>query len=165
MIKTLLILRHAHSSEKQPGNSDKHRELSREGVNGAVKIGTFIKKQGIGIDLITASTATRAIATATIVSNGIGYNPNLIAQAEELYIASVKSMVEFIHELGEEYNSVVLIGHNPHLSYLSEFLCKTELGALPPGGLAIIQFNQLRWEQLEKASGELVHFTSPELLE
>jgi phosphohistidine phosphatase len=164
-MKTLVILRHAKSEEKPSGQSDKLRELSREGVKGAIKIGTFLKKQNILIDAILSSSAARTFTTATIVADGIGFNSKQIIQLDELYSASLKGLVEFVHSISDDFSSVILVGHNPHLSYLAEYLAGTEIEPFEPGGLAILSFDESSWKDLSQKSGALLHFTSPDALD
>ncbi len=165
MNKTLLILRHAHSNDKQQGQTDKQRELSREGVRGAIKIGSWIKEQSFGIETIISSTANRTMGTATIIANAIGYNPADIVQKDEIYNASTRSLISIINELDEDLTSVIIVGHNPDLSYFAEYLSSSELSSMPTGGLAVIQFANIKWSQVTKSTGSLLNFISPELLD
>jgi phosphohistidine phosphatase len=164
MIKTLLILRHAHSNIKQPGQTDKQRELSKEGVRDAIKIGSFIKKLAVGIDVIVSSTANRTMRTATIVADGVGYDPATLVEEDEMYNASIRSLLALVNKLDEGYDTVLLVGHNPHLSFLAEFLCASEIAEMPPGGLVVLHF-AASWPNVVKSSGELVHFIQPHLLD
>jgi phosphohistidine phosphatase len=164
-MKTLIILRHAHSLEKQTGQSDKLRELSREGIRGAIKIGTFLKKQNLAIDGVITSSAVRAYSTARIVADGTGFNPNQIIQLDELYMASLRSLFEFVLSVSDDFSCIVLVGHNPHLSYLAEHLSSIEIESFEPGGLAALSFDSSSWKNLTQNSGTLLHFTSPDELD
>lgn len=164
-MKTLVVLRHAKSEEKSSGQSDKLRELSREGVKGAIKIGTFLKKQNLLIDAILSSSATRAFTTATIVADGIGFNSKEIMQLDELYSASLRGLVEFVHSISDDFSNVILVGHNPHLSYLAEYLAGTDIEPFEPGGLAILSFDESAWKNLNQKSGTVLHLISPDSLD
>ena len=95
MNKTLLILRHAHSTDKKHGQTDKERDLSREGVRDAIKIGSWIKEQSFAINTIVSSTANRTMGTAAIIANAIGYNPADIMQKDEIYHVRALVLVRF----------------------------------------------------------------------
>ncbi len=164
-MKTLLILRHAHSSETQRGRDDKGRELSKEGINGALKIGSFIKRQGISIDKIISSSAKRAITTATIVANSIGYDLNNITEEEEFYMASIKTLMNYVNIISDDISSLIIIGHNPHLSYFAEYISKEIIEPFEPGGLAVFSLKIKSWTEVTEKSGDLLFFTSPTLLD
>jgi phosphohistidine phosphatase len=58
-----------------------------------------------------------------------------------------------------------MVGHNPDLSYFAEYVSSSELGSMPTAGLAVIQFNNIKWTQVTKSSGDLLNFISPDLLD
>ena len=63
-MKTLLILRHAKSSWKDPDLADHDRPLNKRGKKDAPEMGKLIKKQKLKPDRIISATALRARKTA-----------------------------------------------------------------------------------------------------
>ena len=62
-MKTLLILRHAKSSWKQPELTDHDRPLNKRGCRDAPRIGRLLREQQLVPDRIISSTAERARQT------------------------------------------------------------------------------------------------------
>lgn len=157
-------MRHAQSADKQPGQTDKERELTVQGIRDSIKIGSWLNTQKIIPDVIVSSTATRAKATSGLLLDTLKLMPEKIQLNEELYDASVRTFLKEITQLEDTLNHVVCVGHNPAISYLAEYITKAEIGDLPPGGLVIIQFDILLWQKIGEASGKFVKLVTPELV-
>jgi phosphohistidine phosphatase len=162
MERFLYLMRHAQSADKQPGQSDKDRELTVQGIRDSIKIGSWLHTQKINPDLIVSSTAMRAKATSGLLLDTLKLMPEKIQLNEELYEASVRTFLREITQLEDTLNHVLCVGHNPTISYLAEYLTKAEIGDLPPGGLVIIQFEILLWQKIGEASGKFIKLIIPE---
>lgn len=157
-------MRHAQSAEKQTGQSDKERELTPLGLRQSMQIGNFLHKNSFSPDIILSSTAIRAQQTASHILDSLKLMPEIIKYEEELYSASVRTFFHLISQLDTELTNVLIIAHNPTISYLAEYLTKSEIGDMPPAALAMIQFNLTNWNNLAEGSGRLLQLITPELL-
>ena len=164
MTKILYLLRHAQSAEKQQGQADKDRELTPVGIKETLQIGTYLYQKKIMLDAIFYSVAVRAQTTAQLISDTLKINNEKIIPEDELFQASVRTFFEFIGQLDDTYNHVMCVGHNPVISYLAEYLCKEEIGDMPPAGLTIIRFNIHTWKDVKEGNGEMVTFVTPKEL-
>src|SRR5688572_22307160 len=164
MSRFLYLMRHAQSADKHLSQADKERELTPKGLNDAILIGAYLYRQKINFDLVVASTANRAKHTAELVIDASKMMPDKIRLEEELFTASVRTFLQVVNQLDDEFSHVMCIGHNPVISYLAEYLTKAEIGDMPPAGLAIIQFKTQHWKELSQGSGELMNFLTPEML-
>lgn len=164
MQKFLLLLRHAQSAEKQPGQFDKDRDLTPAGIKEAIQTGAYIERKKIVPDVIFTSKATRAVTTCRFVSDALKFDTGKIFEDEELYNASVRTFYEFIRNLDDMYNNVLCIGHNPVISYLAEYLTREEIGDMETAGLVIIRFNVNQWKDVNQGSGEFIEYVNPRLL-
>jgi phosphohistidine phosphatase len=72
-MKSVLILRHAKSSWKDPDLPDHDRPLNKRGKHDAPLMGRLLKREDLVPDVIISSTAMRARATAEAVAKGSGY--------------------------------------------------------------------------------------------
>ncbi|MCF7729868.1 MAG: phosphohistidine phosphatase SixA [Chthoniobacterales bacterium] len=110
----LYLLRHA---EAEPHcNNDAERKLTVIGKTQALRVGKFCKKYNIKPDLVLTSPFCRAVETMHPVLEKIGMPPFL----ELAWIASGMIPEVAIEEL-QSYitlESVMLVGHEPDLSYL-----------------------------------------------
>jgi phosphohistidine phosphatase len=162
MSRILYLLRHAQSADKQPGSSDKSRDLTAKGVRDAVQIGNYLFQHKYFPEQIISSTAARAHQTAELVTDAMKFSSSVTLE-DELYTASVRSFFAIITGIDDHVQSVMCIGHNPTISYLAEYLTKAEIGDLPPAGLVIIRFST-RWKEIMEGCGEFVGVTTPKTL-
>lgn len=164
MERFLYLMRHAQSADKQPGQTDKERELTVQGLRDSIKIGAWLYNEKINPDAIVSSTAVRAKSTAGLLVDTMKLMPEILRLNDELFDASVRTFLQEITQLEDTLNRVLCVGHNPAVSYLAEYLTKAEIGDLPPGGLVIIQFDILLWQKIGEGSGKFVKLITPETL-
>jgi phosphohistidine phosphatase len=145
MSKSLFLLRHGHALEKTADQKDTDRELSPIGLQNASRMGMKLLDDEQKFDLILSSTAVRALTTASLVAEQVGYDPSRIHQNKEIYDASVRTLLQVVNRLKEEWNSVLIVGHNPSMSYLAEYMSDAEVGNLATCGLAHFSFT-MSWE-------------------
>jgi phosphohistidine phosphatase len=160
----LYLMRHAQSADKQPGQADKERELTSEGMRQSLQIGAYLHSGKIFFDLFLSSTAIRAKATSEFVLEALKLPAENIQFEEEIYNASARTFLAQIVGIDAKYTSVMIVGHNPSITYVAEYLTKSEIGDMAPAGLAIIHFNHSNWNEIREGSGELVRYICPELL-
>jgi phosphohistidine phosphatase len=155
-MKTLLLLRHAKSSWKQPELADHDRPLNKRGQRDAPRMGRLLKKENLTPDLIVSSTAKRAHDTAEVVAETSGYEDEVDFRPE-LYMAEPETYLGLLKSLSDDYQSVMLVGHNPGLEELLELLTG-ESETLPTAALAEIQLPLQRWKDLSsRAKGKLIN--------
>lgn len=165
MPKTLYLLRHAQSVERQAGQPDLDRELTPVGTKETFQIGAFLHREKIQPDVIYCSSAERARMTAQLISDTIKLDVEKIIPDEELSQASVRTFLEFVTQLDNAYDSVMCVGHNPAISYLAEYLTDAETGMLPTAGLVAIRLDVGSWQNVEKGCGEVTFTITPGMLD
>jgi phosphohistidine phosphatase len=164
MIKDLYLLRHARAEEKIPEQQDIERILNSKGLQNATRMGMNFSQKKIQFDLILTSPAVRALATASLIAEQIKYDTGRIHENPEIYEASVRTLLRAVNQLKEEFSSVLLVGHNPAISYLSEYITKAEIGDMTTCGVSHIQFKKSTWEEISEGTGQLISYEYPDLL-
>ena len=164
MTKTLFLLRHARASEKQSGQQDIDRELNSIGLQNSTRMGIYMSKNSIRFDIIISSPAIRAKTTASLIAEQIKYAPHKIHENPEIYEASVRTLLRVVNQLKDEWDTVLIVGHNPSITYLSEYLSKSEIGNMTTCGLVNIQFEVDSWAEISEGTGELLSYQYPDLL-
>ena len=162
--KTLLVLRHAKSSWKDPDLLDHDRPLNKRGRQAATKIGRLILDEGMTPSLIFCSTALRTRETAQLAFAGTDPYPKIVFR-EDLYHAEPERIALILSQIDQPILSVQIIGHNPGLEL---FLARMtgESIILPTGALAKIDLELTNWNQFsELTRGTLVKFWKPRELE
>ena len=161
MIRTLYLIRHAEAEEATPGLKDFERQLTPLGQKNASRMGKLMNDYDINPDLMVSSTAIRARDTAELISERIKLSTNKLEYLDYLYGASVRSLFNFICGLSVEHKTVVIVGHNPVLIYLGEYLTKKAIGKLVPCGILQIGFEQDSWSEISEGNGALMNYYAP----
>src|SRR6476660_8618687 len=146
-MKTLLLLRHAKSSWKQPELADHDRPLNKRGKQTAPHMGALLQDEDLIPDLIVCSSAVRAHTTALLVAKACTYTGE-INQTRTLYLAEPADYVEVLHQVAENHTRVLVVGHNPGLEALIEELTG-EAMAMHTAALAYLELSLKRWKDLD----------------
>jgi len=162
-MKILTIVRHAKSSWKNPGLSDRERPLSDRGKRNAPEMGGRIRKHGIRPSLIISSPAKRAWQTARIVGAEIGYPQEFLQREENLYLASLDDLLDVIAAQDNGFNNLMIVGHNPGLTDLASFLSPGLTNNLPTAGVVSVEIDQDHWGLHERPKTKLLVHDYPKL--
>ena len=130
----------------------------------AASIGHFLKKNNYKVDLIVSSAAKRAESTSKLIHGIINLKHEIVIN-EALYQASVRNLLQLTNELDDDFNNIMLVGHNPYISYFAEHLTKAEIGSMESAGLVCIRFEINNWSEITDGSGSMESYTYPSLLE
>jgi phosphohistidine phosphatase len=159
--KELLLVRHAKSSWDDPYLDDHDRPLNERGFRNAPEMGKRLQGRGIRPEVWTSSTALRAITTAEILAEQVGFPPDQIQRTKDLYHASATELQEFIAGLDDAIDSVALFGHNPGMTSLVANLYGLPIDNLPTCGVVHLQFNENTWSAVSSAPPARAYFDFP----
>lgn len=160
-MKTLYIIRHAKSSWKDETLSDFERPLNSRGLKAAPFMGKRMAEYDSMPDIILSSPAKRAIETAKIIAEEVGYNKDQIQMDEALYLASVNTLLEAIRGISDDHDTAYIFGHNPGMTMLVNFLTTYAIDNLPTCGIACILFEMDSWKDVGENRGSLRSFDYP----
>ena len=149
--KNLFLIRHGKANEFRLNQTDKERPLEEAGIietRNTVKTCTELKQ----VDLILTSDASRAFETATIVAQLVNYPEIDILVKAELYLANEYTLLDYIASIQDEFNNVVLVGHNPGLSDLANRFLTTPLNGMPTSGILGFSFDINTWKNIFEAT-------------
>jgi phosphohistidine phosphatase len=158
MSKKLFLIRHAKAEESHGNQKDADRYLTPAGMHQANQQGQRLHEAEIMPDLILSSSAERARMTAEEIAQRIKYDLNRIQYEEDLYEASVRTLLRVINELDEKYQTVFILGHNPTISYLSEYLTQADIGTVDAAGMVELSFEVERWAEISEGTAHLVNY-------
>jgi phosphohistidine phosphatase len=159
-VKTLYLIRHAKSTWNIPGLADVDRPLNERGYADAHEMASRIKKK-IQPGVMITSLATRAISTALIFARHLNYNASQILIHPLLYNTDSKHYSAVIAALSNEFDSAILIGHNPVISETANLLGGANLNEVPTTGIVGIEFDQISWKQSVQFGGKMVFYDFP----
>ncbi len=164
MVKKLFLVRHAKAQQESVDNTDFSRELADRGLRDASLVGSYLKNNGYNVEMIISSPAARALATAELFATQLGYNPDNIHTNEELYLASVRTFLQAVNQLKDSWQQVMMVGHNPTITYLGEYMSDAEVGNMPTGSVMVLDFAADSWAALAQNSGTLAAFITPRMI-
>ena len=161
-MRRLTLIRHAKSSWNDIGLDDFDRPLNPRGLRSAPRMGVVLQKEQVTFDLIVSSPALRAITTAQLIADKIGYPTANIREDALIYESTVKALMEVVHSLGDEYVSIALVGHNPGISGLTYFLSNQSVSSFPTCAVAELELSAEYWPDVSAKSGVLIRYTYPD---
>jgi phosphohistidine phosphatase len=145
-MKTLLLLRHAKSSWKQPSAGDHERKLKKRGRKDAGKAGQLLTAEGLLPDLILSSTARRCRQTVEQVIHHSDYRGEA-RMIGELYEADGAKIREIVSKMPDNVSRVAIVAHNPGMEEFLEGIVG-EHTPLPTAALAVVELPINAWSDL-----------------
>ena len=120
----LYIMRHAKSDWSGPQTSDFERPINKRGTRNAMRIGEWMDENNHIPQKIISSPALRAKETIELVTEQISkFNLEDLTYEDELYLAGFTQLIEFINTYKDKVQSLMLVGHNPGIENLVNYLC------------------------------------------
>jgi phosphohistidine phosphatase len=163
-MKQLTILRHAKSSRKDTSLPDFERPLNGRGRGDAPRMGEWLSRRGCIPDLVVASPALRARATAEAVMAALGLPPEKLQLREEIYEASAGTLLDVLRSLPESARHVLLVGHNPGLTELWNRLSPVATDNIPTCGAYSVQLPAAAWPEAGRDKGEPLFTAVPKAI-
>jgi len=163
-MKTILLLRHAKSSWKDSDLDDHDRPLNKRGKQEAPRMGQLLRDEQLLPDFILASSAKRCRKTAEHVIHESGYRGETRITGE-LYEAGSAKLAALLAALPEEFQRVLVIGHNPGLEEFLEQLTGS-YSPLTTTALVAVELPIERWREFgAETRGTLIQLWQPRELE
>ena len=159
-MKTLTLIRHAKSSwKKQVPDID--RPLNKRGQRNAPEMGARLAARGADPDGVVSSPAKRALATALTIVETIGFERKQVEVDERVYTFDAARLLEVVQTLDERHDHVMVFGHNPAITDLTNELANANIGNVPTCGVVVIQLEVDAWRFVAAGGGTLVEFDYP----
>src|SRR4051812_30871450 len=118
----IYFLRHASAGErKQNPKKDEKRPLDREGIQQCYQVGRMLATMQVVLDAVITSPLKRAMQTAALVSNELGYDGKMLKENALRPEATFEQFREMLRKYSQA-EAIMLVGHNPNFS---EFLSGT----------------------------------------
>jgi phosphohistidine phosphatase len=162
-MKNLILVRHAKSSWKDSSLDDHDRPLNKRGERDAPYMAKLLKEKKVEPDLMVTSTALRAFTTAREFARRLDYKKAKIERSDELYLAEVNEMLNYVRQLPDKHNIVMLFGHNPAITWFANQLSGGVIENIPTCGVCSITFNIETWKDVSEGSGKIDFFEYPKM--
>jgi phosphohistidine phosphatase len=116
MVRRLILMRHAKAEQVAP--TDHQRPLSTRGRADAIAAGEHLARIGLFPDYALVSSAARTLGTWDGVARSIGDKTQVVVE-RALYGAAPAQVLEEISLVPAETETLIVIGHNPTMEWLS----------------------------------------------
>jgi phosphohistidine phosphatase len=142
--RTLVLLRHA-KAEQAPGLPDEDRPLTGRGHADSAAAGAWLARHGYLPGLVLCSPARRTrqtwhgVAVALADAAGDIEAPDVHLE-RDIYAGSPESLLALVQGADQAVRTILLVGHNPTISYLSALLepgTATDSEGLRTAGIAV----------------------------
>jgi phosphohistidine phosphatase len=122
-------------------------------------MGKLLGKMGVSPDLIISSPAKRTKETISIILEEIHFRET-ISYDENIYESSADELLNIIKIFDEKLKRVLLVGHNPSLTDLANYLSKDKIDNIPTCGFVGLTFN-CSWRDLSQNCCDTIFFEYP----
>jgi len=163
-MKTLYLIRHAKSSWDDRDQTDFERPLNKRGEHDAPLMADILNKKRIEPDLIISSPANRAFSTALIFAEKLNYDLNSVKTDNRIYEAGLRELISIVREIDEQYNTVIVFGHNPGLTSFTNLLGDKFIPEMPTCSIVGLELDVAQWNLVERHCGKIFLFEYPKKL-
>lgn len=152
------MVRHAKSSWENDWD-DIDRPLKNRGVRNAYEMADRMNKRGLHPELMISSPATRAFHTAVIIARMTDHPLSTLKLEPSLYLAGSREILRVIRDLPDDFNSVMLFGHNPGWTVFANEFTGEQIDNIPTAGFLQIRIQSDTWKEADR--GDLLLFDYP----
>lgn len=154
-MKTLILVRHGKSSWEF-NVSDLERPLKSRGFTDAHLVASeFLKSHDLP-ERIFSSPAKRALTTCKVFTKVFGLSEDMISISDRLYDFGGENVINFLKNLSNNINSVMIFGHNHAFTSISNIFGSKFMDNLPTSGLVKINLVIDDWWDLKQGKTEVV---------
>jgi phosphohistidine phosphatase len=160
-MKTLYLVRHAKSDWGNAHTGDFQRTLNERGLKAAPYMAALLKHKKVTPELVITSPANRALTTAELFCEILGYPKNLIQQRMEIYEGGSSQLLKIVQQIDEYCKTAMLFGHNPTMTDFSNLLAGHHVDSLVTCGVVRIDLEVTSWKDAAPDTGNLIWYEFP----
>jgi len=163
-LKKLIVTRHAKSSWNSDVDRDFLRPLNKRGEHDAPMMAERLLQRGPLPELILSSTATRALSTANLLITNMSLSAELLLTTDSIYEAPLTALQKATESLTDDVTCAMLVGHNPGVSNLCNYLCLQARIEMPTCAMACFDLDIDSWNDVYKDCASLAWYDYPKNL-
>lgn len=160
-MKTLIITRHAKSSWNNNTLSDFQRPLNKRGIRDAPLMADRLRNRSQTPELVLSSTAARAIETTALFMSTLGLGKESLLTTDTIYEAPLSALEQAVSSLPTHISVAMMVGHNPGVSSLGDFLCSRSNLQMPTCAMACFELDVERWEDVYRDCAAMLWYDYP----
>lgn len=120
----------------------------------AKQVGKYLNASDYHVDLIIASDAARAKATAMLVAAEINYPAHHIQFAEKIYSGTMHDLVSLIQKTSISVQHILMVGHCPTIIELNNYLSNSQKTSMETCELTMFNMDG-DWSELVAGAGDI----------
>ena len=153
-LRRIRLIRHGSAEPSRFGQSDYTRPLDQSGLDDLHSTAQQLRtRKENTADWLWTSPAARTLATARTISTACQCP---MRSVEDLYLANPESILSILQTTSDDFQDVILVGHNPGISVLAGLLGNPTLTIkLAPLGIADLTFTS-SWQDVNFGRCKLV---------
>lgn len=152
-MREVYLVRHSKSSWENPHLNDYDRPLKGRGISDAYLVSQYLRENVNLPSAYYSSPATRALHTALIFARSLNIPFKQIEIEEDLYLCSSYHLLEFLKNLNNTHESVMIFAHNPTITEFANGCQEERIENVPTTGTICLHFDIDDWKDAEmKAS-------------
>jgi len=156
-MKRIILMRHSYTEPAYAAADDFTRKLNPMGIERIETQLKLFKKLQLVPDVIYSSNAERAKQTAELFGKAL-QRENVIRFEPFLYYDyTTQDFFDFINQWSDEYETIMVIGHNPTLTTMAFRLDSSILHTMNPCTILLIECKAECWSKIEVGCGVLSH--------
>ncbi len=154
-MKTIFLLRHGKSDWDADYGADHERPLAKRGIKAAKAMGKWLRSIDQVPAFLVSSSAVRARTTLQLAKEAGQWGGD-IHIVSDLYDASVYDYVAVARQTPEQFDSVILTGHEPTCSMTTSLLVGGAAVRFPTATMARIDLHIDSWQEVGERTGQLI---------
>ena len=154
--KVLHIVRHGKAMQDAYDIQDNDRPLTVKGILNNITVAKKLIALYPAPDLIISSYAARALHTAHIFARVTGYPHDKVLVNEDLYFQGDKKTYAILECLPDSINNVMIVGHNPDLTYVAKRFAP-HIYELSTSSAVSITFETSNWSKIFNSKTTYTH--------
>lgn len=149
-MKSLYIVRHGKSAWDYDSVDDIDRPLKMRGISDGYRMAGRLLQQKLMPDLMVSSNACRAFHTATIFHRVLNMDAENLRINPGLYLSGVDGILNVIYGIDDKINSLMIFGHNPGFTEVSNYLSTMSIDNVPTTGVVNLIFDTENWVSISR---------------
>lgn len=162
-MKTVIVMRHSKAENDSPTGNDFDRVLRKKGKVAAQFTAKKLNELELKPNLIITSPVVRAKSTAQIIAEFFHINQKILP-LNYLYnrLYTFKEIVDDVVNYDVESNTIIIIGHNPTISYLLQQINTSSNELLRTSSAVVFDFDVDNWSEVNASNSVRRYFIDRE---
>lgn len=165
-MKQILLMRHAKSSWDDANLTDFDRPLNKRGTEDANRMGQYLRDIKSKPTTIISSPAQRAKQTSQLSAKAVKMDEKHIIWNKQLYHGSVSDYLDAVQSASEDWERLMLVGHNPLMEHTVSLLSGAEVAIvrMSPAALVCLESPVEKWKNISPGSCQIKWMMVPKVL-